>query len=81
MERRQVQDLPPLRLMVTEHQVEAVLAHAESRVSHGNFPEEVSAPAQYGTRVKALAVYLHQYHLVSMERTMDLLEDLCGGQL
>lgn len=38
----------------------------------------MSAPTQYGAGVKALAVYLHQYHLVPLERTVVVFEDLCG---
>lgn len=80
-ERRQVLELPPLRLVVTEHQVEAVRCPRCQHTSHGTFPVGVSAPAQYGTGVKALAVYLHQYQLVPLERTVELLEDLCGSRL
>jgi transposase len=81
VERRQVHDLPPWRLVVTEHQVEEVCCPHCQHVSRGSFPEEVSAPAQYGAGVKALAVYLHQYQLVPLERTAELLEDLCGCRL
>jgi len=81
VERRQVQDLPSLGLVVREHQVEAVRCPHCQQMSRGSFPEEVSAPAQYGAGIKALAVYLHQYQLVPMERTMELLEDLCGCRL
>ncbi|HKF36681.1 MAG TPA: IS66 family transposase [Ktedonobacteraceae bacterium] len=80
-ERRQVLELPPMRLVVTEHQVEAVQCPRCHSLNQGNFPTTVCAPAQYGTGVKALAVYLHQYHLVPLERTVELLEDLCGSRL
>ena len=36
----------------------------------------VEATAQYGPNVRALAVYLHQYQLVPMGRTCELLGDL-----
>ena len=48
VECRQVQDLPPLRLLVTEHQVEAISCPACQQITRGVFPPEVSAPAQYG---------------------------------
>jgi transposase len=60
VERRQVQDLPPLRLEVTEHQVVAVCCPACQAVTRGVLPAAVHATAQYGPRVRALAVYLHQ---------------------
>ncbi len=81
VERRQVQDLPPVRLVVAEHQVEEVRCPHCQQMSRGSFPEGVSAPAQYGTGVKALAVYLHQYQLVSMERTAEVLQDVCGCRI
>jgi len=68
-ERRQVHDLPEMRLLVWEHRVEEVLCPACGQPSVGNFPAEVAAPVQYGPNVQALAVYLHQGQLVPMART------------
>ncbi len=78
IERRQVHDLPVWRVEVTEHQVEEVMCPRCRQSSRGSFPAEVSAPTQYGPAVRALAVYLHQYQLVPMQRTCELLRDLCG---
>ena len=81
VERRQVQDLPPLRLVVTEHQVEAVHCPQCQQITRGAFPPEVRAPAQYGQGVRALAVYLNQYHLLPEARTCETLADLMGCAL
>jgi transposase len=81
VERRQVQDLPPLRLEVTEHQAVAVRCPACQAVTRGTFPDAVRAPAQYGPRVRALAVYLHHYQLVPQQRTHEALADLFGCTL
>jgi transposase len=56
VERRQVQDLPLLRLEVTEHQIVAVCCPACQAVTRGAFPDAVRATAQYGPGVRALAV-------------------------
>jgi transposase len=77
-ERRQVHDLPEVRLLVREHQVEEVCCPTCQQVSRGNFPEEVEAPVQYGPQMRALAVYLHDYQLVPLARVRELLADLCG---
>ncbi len=69
VERRQVHDLPEVRLQVTEHQVEEISCLHCQHLTRGSFPLEVSAPVQYGPRVRAWAVYLNQYQIVSMERT------------
>jgi hypothetical protein len=59
-ERRQVHDLPEVRLLVREHQVEEVCCPACQQVSRGSFPVGVEAPVQYGPHLRALAVYLHE---------------------
>ena len=81
IDRRQVQDLPVWRVEVTEHQVEEMVCPSCQQASRGRFPAEVSAPAQYGSGIRALAVYLHQYQLVPMQRTCELLSDLCGCEV
>lgn len=81
IERRQVQDLPPLTLVVTEHQVEAVRCPQCQAVTRGTFPAAVCAPAQYGPQVRALAVYLNQYQLLPEARTCETLLDLVGCAL
>ena len=57
------------------------VAQSGSRVSAGSFPAGVEAPTQYGPNLRALAVYLHQYQLVPLARTCELLGDLCDCQL
>jgi transposase len=81
IERRQVQDLPPWRLVVSEYQVEQVQCPACQQLNRGSFPTEVSAPVQYGGHVRALAVYLNQAQFVPAERTCEALSELCGCEL
>jgi transposase len=80
-ERRQVRDLPPLRLHVTEHQALHVRCPACQCVSVGAFPAQVPSRAQYGPRLRALAVYLVEQQLVPYARVRDLLADLFGAAL
>jgi transposase len=80
-ERRQIHELPALRLMVTEHQVHALCCPRCEHLTVAHFPAGVDAPAQYGPQMQALAVYLSQYQLLPMERIGDLLEDLFGCSL
>ena len=81
VERRQVYDLPPMRLVVSEHQIEQVTCVHCQQVSRASFPIEVSAPAHDGPGVRALAVYVQQYQLVPSERTCEALGDLCGCEI
>ncbi|EFH85056.1 IS66 family transposase [Ktedonobacter racemifer] len=80
-ERRQIHELPVLRLEVTEHQVEVIDCPVCHHLTAASFPVGVNAPAQYGPRVQALAVYLSQYQLLPMERIGEVLEDLLGCPL
>jgi transposase len=80
-ERRQVQDLPPLRLRVTEHQALHVRCRACHTVSVGTFPTEASSRAQYGPRLRALCVYLVEQQLVPYGRVRELLRDVFGAGL
>ncbi len=80
-ERRQVHDLPEVRLVVREHQVEEVWCPACQQVSRGSFPVGIEAPVQYGPKVRALAVYLHEYQLVPLARVSELLADLCACEV
>ncbi len=80
-ERRQVQDLPPIRLRVTEHQALSVRCPTCQQVTAGAFPLEAPSRAQYGPHLRALAVYLVAQQFVPYARTRDLLADLTGARL
>ena len=81
IERRQVRDLPPWKVMGSEHQVEQVCCPQCQAMNCGTFPAEVRARAQYGVHVQALAVYLHHAQFVPAERTCEALAELCGCTL
>ena len=55
-ERRQVHELPPLRLRVTEHQLLHRQCPVCGVVSAGAFPAEASSRAQYGHCLRALSL-------------------------
>lgn len=78
-ERRQVVDLPPLALAVTEHRVVHVGCPACGVETAGAFPVGVTQPVQYGECLQALAVYLHDYQLLPYARTIELVDDLFGA--
>ncbi len=80
-ERRQVQEVPPLRLQVTEHQALHVCCPSCRSVSVGTFSVEAPSRAQYGPRLRALAVYLVEQQLVPYARVRALLADLFGVTL
>jgi transposase len=77
-ERRQVHELPPVRLVIREHRALHVRCPRCEQVSVGAFPAEVPSRAQYGPRLRALAVYLLEQQLVPYARVRELLADLFG---
>jgi transposase len=75
---RQVFDLPEVALRVTEHVAErrrCACGHESTAV----FPDGVSAPAQYGPRVRALGLYLVAYQHLPYARAAELLGDWIGA--
>lgn len=81
VERRQVRDLPPVRLVVTEHQSEHVRCPHCQTLTSAVFPAGVEAPAQYGPGARALAVYLSQQQLLPFARVRAVLSEVVGCPL
>lgn len=77
-ERRQVVDIPVLKLEWTEHRIEHATCEICGAHNKAAFPEGVNQPVQYGPQIKALAVYLNQYQLVPYDRTEEFFKDLFG---
>src|SRR4051812_44231656 len=74
---RQVFDLPePRPLIVTEHRAHACRCAACGRRTRAAFPEGVTAPVQYGTRVIAFVLHLLHYQLLPEKRLAEAMADL-----
>ncbi len=76
-ETRQVFDIPPLSHEVTEHQILQVRCSC-GKLHRGEFPAGVTAPVQYGPRIKAAVVHLTHHHMMPLARTGALMGDLFG---
>jgi transposase len=72
---RQVFDIPLQTFIVTEHRIAEGCCGC-GKVHRGTFPSSVIGRAQYGPGVKALAVHLTQHHMMPVERTAGLINDL-----
>ncbi len=75
-EARQVHDLPPIHIEVTEHRAMQVQCAHCGVTTQAAFPEGVTPGAGYGSGVVALGVYAQVYQLLPLERTRELLGDV-----
>jgi transposase len=77
MERRQVFDLPPMTVRVTEHQLIARRCSCGTTTC-GAPPAGVTAPVCYGPRITAIILYLYVGQFMSKKRTAQALAELFG---
>ncbi|MDQ7025361.1 MAG: IS66 family transposase [Anaerolineae bacterium] len=75
IEKRQVFDVPPIEIEVTEHQAEIKCCSTCGKRVKADFPEGVNAAVQYGNRLKAQALYLNTYQLIPLARICELFGD------
>jgi len=81
LSRRQVFDLPPICVTVTEHQVEVKVCPHCGEENRGEFPDAVVGVTSYGPRLESLTVYLLNQQLLPYERTRQLFSDLFSIQV
>jgi len=80
--KRQVFDLPePRPLVVSEHRAHTCCCRSCGATTRARFPEDVTAPVQYGGRIRAFTVYLLHGHFLPEDRLAELMSDLFGVHL
>lgn len=73
---RQVFDIPPISLEVSEHRAEVKCCPICGQQNSGQFPCDAKTLVQYGPRLKAMMVYLMEAQLLPSSRTVELLKEL-----
>ena len=76
--RRQVFDLSPLNIQVTEHRVLIKVCPNCYYKNKGAFPKHVTQPTQYGPHLTSVLAYLSHYQLIPFNRLKQLTQDIFG---
>ncbi len=79
--RRQVFDLPPLKLEVTEHKAEIKRCPISGQRVTAAFPPGIEAPVQYGPHFRGLTLYFANQQLLPLDRLRQTCLDLFGQPL
>lgn len=77
VERRQVIDIPPVKAVITEHQVLTVRCGCGCETK-AQAPDGVTAPVQYGPRIMGTGVYLWHGQFLSRDRACQALSEMFG---
>lgn len=77
-EKRQVFDIPPVNLIVTEHRSQIKTCPHCGRLNKSDFPESVNYPVQYGPNILASAIYCKNHHFIPYERISEFFDDVVG---
>jgi transposase len=75
---RQVHDIPPMPLEVTEHQCEVKSCPRCGILNAGQFPPQVQQSVQYGVNLQSWMVYLMELQLLPTQRVCQLLSEVFG---
>jgi len=77
-ERRQIFDIPPINLIVTEHKSQIKTCPHCGKLNKAAFPESVKYSVQYGPNISASAIYFKNYQFIPYDRICELFHDVMG---
>ena len=75
-EKRQLFDLPTVKMYVTEYQAYSVECKNCHTINKAEFPDNINATTQYGDNLKSFVSYLNAYQMLPYERISEIIEDL-----
>lgn len=79
--RRQVFDIPPPRIEVTEHQVLDWVCSGCQALNQGQFPQDVCSNTQYGLRLVAMSALFNNGYNIPRNKVQAIFKDLYGVTL
>lgn len=79
--RRQVFDIPPPRIEVTEHQVMDWVCSGCQALNQGQFPQDVRSNTQYGLRLVAMSALFNNGYNIPRNKIQSIFKDMYGVTL
>ncbi len=79
--RRQVFDIPPPRIEVTEHQVLDWVCSGCQALNQGQFPQDVCSNTQYGLRLVTMSALFNNGYNIPRKKVQSIFGDLYGVTL
>ena len=79
--KRQVADVPQIKIMVTEHHIASKKCPACKKVTAAPLSKELTQSIQYGEHIKALAIYFGNAQFLPLARTVELFKDVLGVEI
>lgn len=76
LESRQVYDLPPVKIEVTEHQITRKCCTHCGQTSQSQFPKEIPSAVQYGAGLQSFCTYLYTAHHLPYNRIQETIRDV-----
>lgn len=73
---RQVYDLPPIEIEVTEHRAEKACCQDCGNIFSAAFPPEADSHVQYGPRLQGAALYLGSYQMIPYQRLAETFREI-----
>jgi transposase len=78
--KRQVIDIPPIKPIVTEHQIYGKRCCC-GHITDCDFPSEAHAPVCYGPNIQAKTAYFNARQYISYGRMQEMFSDIFGLQI
>lgn len=77
----QVFDIPEIKLQITDHVIETAKCPSCGKTVKSEDAGQFLRPAQYGSNIQSLCIYLMNYQLLPYDRTREFFHDLAGINL
>lgn len=78
---RQVYDIAPIVIKVVEHRSEVKSCSCCGAAVVGAFPPEATGRVQYGSNLRSLVSYFHNYQMIPYARLVEIMGDLTGHRI